>query len=158
MATFLPIILFLAATAPQSAELRLETNQSTTSGPSQFQVSLVTGPESTTGIQFDLEFDSNAVEVKVLPGPAAQLAGKTIYSSAPAPNKLRVIVIGFNQDVLTSGVVALVQVIARTNETPALNSPMRLTAPSATNRAGQSVAVTSPGNEITLPAPPSDKP
>jgi hydrogenase maturation factor len=158
MANFLPIVLLLAVGAQQPTELRLETNQSTTSGPSQLQVSLTTGTESPTGIQFDLEFDNNAVEVKVLPGPVAQLAGKTVYTSTPASNKLRVIVIGFNQDVLTNGVVALVQVIARNGDTSPAGSLVRLTAPSATNRAGQSVSVTAPGSEITPSAPQPDKP
>lgn len=64
------------------------------------------GGEEVSGFGFDLTFDISRLSFKgVSLGPKATEAGKSLSSSQPSPDSVRVMVIGFNQTVIGDGVV-----------------------------------------------------
>jgi len=96
---------------------------------------------SLTGVQFDLTYDTTALDVTVNLGAAAEGAGKTITTAPVGTRGLRVIIIGFNQIGLTDGPVAIVHVTGKNGAAPAAGMRIRLAAPVGTTRDGTPVAV-----------------
>jgi hypothetical protein len=63
--------------------------------------------QTVAGIQFDLVFDEDWLTLTdVEPGPAATAAGKDVAFSRLGPGVVRVIITGFNQQVIEDGAVA----------------------------------------------------
>ena len=124
------------------ADLRLE-RSATGAAAETLAVSLASTAavpaSSLTGIQFDLTYDTSALNVTVNVGPAAENAGKTIATAALGTRGQRVIVFGFNHNTLTDGPVALVHVSAKAGS--AAGMKIRLTAGVGTTRDGIPVAV-----------------
>jgi len=71
-------------------------------------VTLALGPgEKVGGLQFDLVFDANALELQeVATGPAAKAASKDVFSSPLSSGRVRVLIAGLNQNTIADGVVA----------------------------------------------------
>ncbi len=134
----------LALSGLQAADLILEPAAGT---QGQLQLRLAAEQETTAGLQFDLEYDDSLVKVEVLPGTAAVLAEKTVQSASPSPGRLRILVIGFNQNVITNGVVALVRVspIGETRSSP--STKVRLAGAAATDRSGADLELVARGLE-----------
>jgi hypothetical protein len=61
-------------------------------------------------LQFDVEFDPSALTLPsaagVVEGAAAKAAGKQVSFSKTSPGKVRVLVVGFNEEVIANGEVA----------------------------------------------------
>jgi hypothetical protein len=127
----------------EAADLRLEAAAlgGTTSG--QLQVSLTSAAEIVTGLQFDLEYDASRFEVEVFRGRSAELAEKTVRTAAPQMNRMRVLIVGMNQSVITNGVVALIRATPIGSESSRVKNPVRIVAMAATDRAGNPVEVVS---------------
>ena len=70
-------------------------------------INLISAPsEESCSFNFDLNFDISRLAFKTVAlGPKAIEAGKSLSHSQPNPNIVRVIVIGFNQNVIGNGVV-----------------------------------------------------
>jgi uncharacterized protein (TIGR03437 family) len=60
---------------------------------------------STSGVQFDLEYDGSAMSLSAILGEPGRNSGKRVYSADLTPNKRRFLVVGFNQNPLDDGVV-----------------------------------------------------
>ena len=92
-----------------------------------------------TGIQFDLAYDTTSLEVTAKIGQAAENAGKTITTVPLGTRGLRVIIIGFNQNTLTDGPVAVIHISPKRGT--AAGARIRLTAPMGTTREGMPLAI-----------------
>jgi len=131
----------LSAFYLEAAELNLEASTGAGSARGQLQVRLAAATEIATGLQFDLEYDASRFEIEVLPGPSAELAEKIIRTATPQTNRMRVLVFGMNQTVITNGVVAVIRATAINADDARAKSPVRIVSMAATDRAGHPVEI-----------------
>jgi hypothetical protein len=60
---------------------------------------------SISGVQFDVEYDSGAINLNATLGDAARNSAKSLYSADLTVNKRRFLVVGFNQNTIPDGVL-----------------------------------------------------
>lgn len=103
-AMLMGVVVCVCALPARSATLSLDVDADATT----LAVSLVPGPEEFVGgLQFDVLFDPKVLEFKTVnPGAAAKQSDKDANFNLVAPGKLRVIIAGFNRNVVGEGVVA----------------------------------------------------
>ena len=109
--------------------------------PATLNLTLTAGADAPTGIQFDLEYDAASLDVSLESGPAAKEASKTLQSAKLQPGKQRVLIIGFNKTIIADGVLAILHVSYKGQDT-GKTFPIRITAASGTNQKAEAVAVT----------------
>jgi uncharacterized protein (TIGR03437 family) len=73
-------------------------------------VNFVATDQAISGLQFDIRYQSQFFALAATAGDAASAAGKTVYTSNPQPDILRVLVVGFNQTTISSGVLVALSV------------------------------------------------
>jgi len=113
--------------------------------PGGTNVPVTVGLKSLNGAQvvalnFDLTYDSNRLSVgSVTLGAAASSAGKLISWSQPTANRIRVLIVGLNQDAIPDGAVAVVSfnVLASARRGA---TPLALTSVVASDPATQPIA------------------
>ena len=138
------IVLTVLAVAGNAAELGIEHAAVEPGKPTQLNVKLTSGTEAPTGIQFDIEYDAVSLDVSIEAGPAAVQAGKSMRS-APTKTGQRVLIIGFNRNVILNGVVATLHVSLKVPGVAGQVFPLHLTGTSGTNERAETLAVT--GND-----------
>ena len=148
----LAILGTLALSGLQAADLILEPSADGTQSQAQLQLRLAAEQETAAGLQFDLEYDDSLVKVEVLPGTVAALAEKVVQSASPSPGRLRILVIGFNQNVITNGVVALVRVSPKGETSSSPATKVRLAGTTATDRSGADLELVARGEEQIVQA------
>ena len=146
------MILLLFAATSWGAELSIDSGSARPSEPAALSVHLSSAAEALTGVQFDLEYDTAALDVSVEIGPSANQAGKTLQTAHPSNSGQRVLIVGFNRNNLSDGVIAVLHVSVKANHGTAGNYPIRLTGLAGTNASAESIAVT--GREANLRVPP----
>jgi hypothetical protein len=144
------ILLLLAATS-YGAELSIDSGTAKSNEAVALSVHLTSAAEALTGLQFDLEYDASALDVSVEAGPSAEKAGKSLQAARTASSGQRVLIIGFNRNNLSDGVVAVLHVSVKENHGAAGDYPIRLTALAGTNARAESVAVT--GRQASFKVP-----
>lgn len=130
----------LAATA-QGSELRLASGVLSVGKTALLDVTLAAGKDLPTGIQFDLEYDPAALDLSVDAGPVAQKAAKNVRTGQIRAGKLRVLIIGFNRNTISDGVLAVVHVSYKGTDA-GKTFPVHVTAAAGTNADAKPVAVT----------------
>jgi hypothetical protein len=138
------IMLTVLAVAGNTAELGIEHGAVEAGKPTLLNVKLTSGTEAPTGIQFDIEYDAASLDVSIEAGPAAVQAGKSMRS-APTKTGQRVLIIGFNRNVILDGAVATLHVSLKGPGVAGQVFPLHLKASSATNERAETLAVT--GND-----------
>src|SRR5580658_70780 len=58
--------------------------------------------DSVSALQFDLQYDPSAISIVVTAGDAARSAGKSVYYTDLAPGNRRFLIVGLNQNVITT--------------------------------------------------------
>jgi hypothetical protein len=76
------------------------------------------GSETVPGVQFDILYDPAQFTIAPSAGPVAKAAGKGVPVARPIPGDLRVIIAGFNQTAIASGVIADLAVQVAANAKP----------------------------------------
>jgi hypothetical protein len=137
------------AWAATAADLAIEQGKLTPDKPVSLAVTLSAGSEAPTGFQFDLEFDPAALDLSIEAGPAAKQASKGAQSRTLQPGKLRVLIIGFNRNTISDGVLALIQVTSK-GTGAGKTFPVHMTAASGTNADAKAVAVTAKDGSVTV--------
>ena len=61
--------------------------------------------DQVTGLQFDVQFDSSALSVLMIPGPVLRSATKNLYGADLASGWHRTLVAGLNQNSMTDGAI-----------------------------------------------------
>lgn len=69
-------------------------------------IAFQTQQSSISGIQFDVEWDSDAMNLMAIAGNAVRNTNKRIYQTDISPGKKRFLIFGFNQTPMQSGVLA----------------------------------------------------
>ncbi len=125
---------------------KLTVGQSTVAGTNvttEVPVTLAPGSgDDIAAVQFDLQFDSGAMTLTaVAAGNAAVAAGKDVSFSLPGDGVARIVIAGFNQNVISAGTLASVSVT--TSSTIGLGShPLALAEVVLSDAQGASVSVT----------------
>jgi hypothetical protein len=133
------IALAMLAVAANAAELSMEQGTLAPGKPVALNMTLAAGTDAPTGIQFDLEYDAAALDVSVETGPAAKQASKSLQSARIQAGKLRVLIIGFNRNIISDGVLALGKTF-----------PVHIAASSGTNGKAEPVAVTGKDGSVRV--------
>jgi hypothetical protein len=135
------IVLAVLAASANAAEITLEQGTVAAGKSVALNVKMTAGTEAPTGVQFDLEYDAAALDITVEAGPTSQQASKGLRTAAIQAGKLRVLIIGFNRTTISDGVLAVVHVSYKGNET-GKTFPVHISAQSGTNANAEKVAVT----------------
>jgi len=113
--------------------------------PLEFQPSA----EPVVALQFDLEYDSSAIQLLITPGAAARLAGKSIYSAELSATRTRFLILGWNQTAILVGPV--VQFVAGVTATASLQDyTLQLSNLIATFPNGKAAPLTASNGVITV--------
>jgi hypothetical protein len=143
------IALAMLAVAGNGAELSMEQGTLAPGKPVALSLTLAVGTDAPTGIQFDLEYDAASLDVSVETGPAAKQASKSLQSARIQAGKLRVLIIGFNRNIISDGVLALVHVSYKGVDT-GKTFPVHIAASSGTNGKAEPVAVTGKDGSVRV--------
>jgi uncharacterized protein (TIGR03437 family) len=100
MASF---VLFLGVPVGVSAQILLPSQSATPSASILGQVEFSNQSGSTSGLQFDVHYDSSQISLSATLGGPAATSGKSLYSVDLAPNEKRFLIIGSNQNVIPDG-------------------------------------------------------
>ena len=100
-------------------------------------------------VQFDVRYDSPALDVSAALGPAADASVKTLWTSRPEPGKTRILIAGLNQNTLADGVIARLKVQVAADFPAGLYS-LDLEGLVASNPAGNPVFVPSTGGSVAV--------
>jgi hypothetical protein len=143
------IVLAFLAVAANAAEISLEQGTVAPGKSVALAVKMAAGTDAPTGVQFDLEYDAAALDISVESGPAAQQASKSLRSAPIQTGKLRVLIIGFNRNTISDGILAVVHVSYKGTEI-GKTFPVHITAQSGTNANAERVAVTAKDGSVKV--------
>lgn len=143
------IALAALAAAANAAELTVEQGSLAPGKPTTLNVTLAAGKDAPTGIQFDLEYDTALLDVGVEAGPAAKQASKGLRAARLQTGKQRVLIIGFNRNAIADGVLAILHVSYKGQET-GQTLPIHVTASSGTNENAEPFAVTTKDGSVRV--------
>jgi hypothetical protein len=144
------LALAMLAVAANAAELSMEKGTLAPGKPVALSLKLAAGAtDALTGIQFDLEYDATSLDVSVEAGPAAKQASKSLRSAQLQAGKLRVLIIGFNRNIISDGVLAIIHVSYKGIDT-GKTFPVHIQASSGTNGNAEPVAVTGKDGVVTV--------
>ena len=147
----LGVFLLMLSGICRGAELSIDSGTVRSGEPVTLNVRLSAADEALTGLQFDLEYDASALDVRVEIGPSAKTAVKILQTARTAKSGHRAMIVGFNQNNLSDGVVAVLYVSVKEAPLTVTDYPIRLTAAAGTNARAESIAVT--GREGILRVP-----
>jgi hypothetical protein len=106
-------------------------------------------------LNFDLSFDASRLAVgSVSIGSAASSAGKSLSSSQPAANRIRVIIFGINPTVIPDGTLAVVSFNVLAGAAPGTSS-LTLSSSAASDPGGSPVPVSASDGSFQVLAPPA---
>ena len=80
-------------------------------------VAFVSADQAVTGVQFDIRYQPQVFSLTPSLGSAGSSAGKTLYTSNPQPEVLRVLVVGLNQTPISSGVIVTLSIQVKAETT-----------------------------------------
>lgn len=124
-------------------------------GKSEVHVVFEPGPgESVSGLQFEITFDPAHTSIdEIQPGPTSTAGGKMVSFNKVANGRCRVIIAGFNQNVLEKGTLAILRL-----SHPAAGPNFALLNPVLSDPKGQAVRGTATGLQVTAPGNSTDTP
>jgi uncharacterized protein (TIGR03437 family) len=107
--------------------------------------------DQVSGLQFDLEFDSSALSVIVVPGSPIRSGGKSLYTANLGTGWNRVLVSGLNQNSLADGGIVTVFVNVAPNASPGAYT-INLANAVGADPSGNAVAIPDASGAITISA------
>ena len=106
--------------------------------------------EKVCGFNFDLNYDSAKLSFKeVTLGSATIEVGKSLSHSQPNSNTIRVVVVGFNQNVINDGTI-LTFTFDVLSKAPAGKTELTITKPSLSDPNGKGLGVKSSEGELQI--------
>jgi hypothetical protein len=145
------IVLATLAVAASAAELSVSNAVLTTPNqPVTVNVTLASAGASLAGVQFDLQYDAEALNVTVAAGPSSGAAGKNVNAHALQAGHQRVLIVGMNQTTIADGVVATLQVSLKSSAPAGKTFPISITAPAGTTAKAQPVSVSGSSGTVQV--------
>ncbi|MCC6369268.1 MAG: IPT/TIG domain-containing protein [Bryobacterales bacterium] len=102
-----------------------------------------------TGLQFDVQYDSSAMNVTFTAGEGLRAVGKNLHTVQPDYNRRRVLVIGSNQKPLPDGVLLNTFINLYSNAKPGTYA-LTISSSFATNAAGDNLPLSITAGNITV--------
>ena len=118
-------------------------------GGALLDIPFAAGDQAVSGIQFDIRYPSQALALTVSAASASNDAGKLLYTSNPQPDVLRVLIVGWNQTSIASGVVASLSVQAKA-DTPVGVYSLSIENTAATDADGSAVGLSASSGIVTV--------
>lgn len=125
----------------QASQLTVESVVGHPGSEAEINVSFSAQGGEATAVQFDVQFDGNLLSVTAAAGDAATAAVKDVGSNQIDPDTLRVVVAGFNQNVIGDGAL-VVLTVAISPQAPIADYAFALDDVSATDQGGGAIDVT----------------
>jgi len=145
-----PGLLFLFSIAPAvCADLSMSAQGANPGGSILIPISLASGGESISGIQFDLLADNPALSLVPVIGDAVRNSGKTIYVASPGDGSTRILITELNQDSIADGILVNLFVNVAPTVVPGSYS-IHFKSAVATDAYGDPVALSTQDSSITV--------
>jgi uncharacterized protein (TIGR03437 family) len=112
-------------------------------------VQFTSGGAQISGVQFDLIYNTAVLAITATEGAVASAAGKSFATSNPAPNDLRVLIVGFDQTLIGNGDITDLKIQIAANAAPG-NYPLTLSQVSATNPLGTAIIPSATSGSVTV--------
>jgi uncharacterized protein (TIGR03437 family) len=109
--------------------------------------------DQVSGLQFDLTFSADALNLVTIPGPAVRYGGKSFYTAIPGAGSSRVLIAGLNQNLLSDGPLVTVFVNVAPNAATGAYTIGMVNA-FAADSAGNAVAITDASVALTISGEP----
>lgn len=107
--------------------------------------------DSVSGIQFDVQYDSSAMDLIAIVGDAARNSGKSLYYADLTPNVRRFLIVGLSQNAIADG--ALITLFANLNPNATSNVyPLAFSNVAGTDPYSNPVSVSAADGTITIQA------
>jgi uncharacterized protein (TIGR03437 family) len=113
------------------------------------RVSLTSIDAALSGVQFEVDFDSAAIDVRPQASPELATASKSLFSVDRGPSSRRVLIVGPNQSRIPDGPIAELIVRARDGVSDSTH-PLRLRNAIGTDATGTEVPITTRDGSITI--------
>jgi Cohesin domain len=143
------IAVLALAMAANATELSIEHGVLAPGKPVSLDVTISAGTDKPTGIQFDLQYDAVALDMTIDAGPAAVQAGKSLRAAKIEPGRQRILIIGFNKNVISDGVLAILHVSYKGRETGKTFS-IHVVGAAGTNEKAQALPVTGKDGSVKV--------
>jgi len=104
---------------------------------------------SVSGIQFDVQYDSSAMDLVAIVGEAARNSGRSLYYADLAPNVRRFLIVGLSQDVIADGALITLFANLHPNSTSDVY-PLAFSNVAGTDPYGNPVPVSAADGSITI--------
>jgi hypothetical protein len=146
---FLPLVALAAAVAAPRVAVTLSAGSGSAAPGGSVEIALTLKAEGvqTAGVNFDILYDSSALEITAKEGPTARAAGKSLYSNQLSPGKVRYLVAGISQKTLENGVVVLLS--ARVKPNASGSYTLRLTNLACVDKSAKSVPIKGVDGTVT---------
>jgi uncharacterized protein (TIGR03437 family) len=135
------------------AQVSVDNTMLAPGGSGIISVSFAAQGDQVSAMQFDIEYDSTALNVMVLAGPAMRSAEKNIYYAAPNSNLSRILLAALNQDQLGDGAVLTLVINANPNALPGVFT-VALSNASAVDPSGNPVLLPDGSGVVTIAGSP----
>ncbi len=145
------MILGLAAGLAGAAELKIASVPVNATNPPVIDVVLDPAGSDVSALQFDVEYDASVLDAAVEAGPAAVNAVKGVQSASLGSGKMRVVILGTNQNSMAAGPVALLKVTLKGSPEAGRSYPIKLSAVTGSTGKGEPVTITSRDGVVTIP-------
>jgi len=139
----------LVALAAGAAELSVGEGVVAAGKPADLSVKLAGGTDAPTAIQFDVEYDAAQLDIGIEAGPVAREAGKNMRTAKLQAGRQRVLIFGFNRTIIADGVLAILHVSYKGQET-GKTFPIHLTGAAGTNENAEHVAVSAKDGSVRV--------
>jgi len=103
----LGLLAFLCTPALLSTRLEIADFSAALRSSPVIPVVIRTDGESISGIQFDLQYASDAMTLSAMAGPATRDSYRVIHQTELSPGKKRILIVGMNSEPIADGVVVL---------------------------------------------------
>jgi uncharacterized protein (TIGR03437 family) len=111
--------------------------------------------QDVTAVQFDIQYQDQALGLSVLPGSAIGSAEKTLYTSNPTASLKRILIAGANQTPIADGILVTLEVAVKPVAPPGFYA-LGIVNVMASAASGFAVAVPASPGSVTVPGVPGD--
>lgn len=148
--------------APQQAASLIDTGSAATAsvsltevvagatGTALVEVTLASGGQTLSAVQFDISYQDQALAFSVTPGSALAGTGKSTWTANPQPGLERILISGLNQNVIADGVLATLSVELNAGAAPGIY-PLGLANALASDPSGGAVSLSTSDGGVVLP-------
>lgn len=132
-----------------AAELSLPSQSAGPGSGVSISIAFTPGTSAASGLQFDLQYDSSAMNIVATPGDVLGSANKSLYFNGLSPNQRRFLVAGLNMNTLQGG--NLVNLFINLNpNAPAAAYPLVISNLTGTDAFGTALPLTGANGTLTV--------